>query len=145
MSFGVAEPVPLDLGTLLRRAVLDHVSTERRRVFDPVAHVGVPGAQVARLELQRDDLDHALRIDALEAMVRRVQDDAADLDTALLVWLTRPGALDLQDVDVDWAGAARSAALELTRVLVMVVVTRRGWHDPTTGATRTWRRLRPVR
>ncbi len=142
---------------LLRQAVVDHVSAERRRVFAPVLHVGEPGARVVTLPLGEEhvdqrlaaSLDHALRTDVLEAMVRRLGVDGADDSPghprAPLAWLTRRGPLDAQDLDLAWASAARSAAAELGHPLLLVVVTRRGWRDPVTGATRTWRRLRPRR
>ena len=61
---------------------------------------------------------------------------------APLVWLTRPGELDLQDVDAAWLAAARTAYAEAAAPLTMVVVTRRGWRDPRSGVRREWKRLR---
>ena len=58
------------------------------------------------------------------------------------MWLTRAGPLDLQDVDAAWLAAARTAASEAGVALTMVVVTRRGWCDPRSGARREWKRLR---
>jgi hypothetical protein len=141
------ETQPAALGAVLRRAVLDHLTSEHRRVFPPSVHVGTPGVPGASVSLSPADrqLDHALRVDALQAMVRcvRRQHDV----TTPLVWLTRRGTLEVQDVDLAWTSAARtaSAELDLPEPLPLVVVTRQGWHDPRTGATRTWRRLRPPR
>ena len=135
----IDEPVPPELAALLRRAVLDHGRTERRRVFAPVVHVGVPGALTARLDLgDNGRTDHALRVDLLEAMVRRTRRPGP----TPLVWLTRRGDLDPQDVDLAWLAAARHAAGELGVALPMVVVNRRCWRDPASGVGRTWKRLR---
>jgi|GEM_PF-1596136 len=125
----------------LRRAVLDHVVAERRRVFPPVVHVGLPGSDGACFLPDGHQLDQALRTDVIEALTRRVRRP----DAPLLVWLTRRGDLDEQDADLLWARAARGAAYELGRPLPMVVVTRKGWRDPLSGDSRTWRRLRPTR
>lgn len=137
---GIVEPVPRDLQRLLRRAVLDHTTTERQRVFPPALHVGVPGAVRARFVVGPDDgtLDHAVRTDVVEAMVRRTRRP----DAHPIVWLTRRGQLDLQDVDLDWLAAARTAGAELGIPLPLVVVNRRSWRDPRTGVGRQWERLR---
>ncbi|MFB9314822.1 hypothetical protein [Nocardioides plantarum] len=134
----ITEPVDRRLLALLRRAVLEHVGQERRRVHPPVVHVGVPGGVTAALTLGDQGLDHALRTDVLEAMVRQTQ--VAGSPT--LVWLSRSGARETRDVDLAWLTAARAAAAELGRALPMVVVTRRSWLDPSTGVYRDWLRLR---
>lgn len=140
------EPPPPAPAASLRRAVLDHLTSEHRRVFPPAVHVGTPGVPGAAVALcpADDQLDHALRVDALEAMVRCVWQRGV---TAPLAWLTRRGTLEVQDVDLAWTSAARAASTELALAapLPLVVVTRQGWHDPGTGAQRTWRRLRPPR
>ncbi|MDN4173122.1 hypothetical protein QWY28_09230 [Nocardioides sp. SOB77] len=137
---GVPVAVPAELGRLLRRAVLEHARGERRRVHLPLVHVGVPGGAERVLAVRPEDrLDHALRADAVAAMraaTRRA------LGSEPLVWLTRTGPLELQDVDAAWLAAARTAYAEADAVLVMVVVNRRGWWDPRSGAGRTWQRLR---
>lgn len=135
----ITDPVPRALLALLRRAVLDHAAGEQRRVFPPTVHVGVPGAVQATLELGDQRLDHALRTDVVEAMVRRIRRPGP----TPLVWLTRRGELDVQDVDLAWLAATRAAAGELGVVLPMVVVNRRCWREPSTGVGRTWARLRP--
>ena len=138
---GIEEPVDGPLHKALRRAVLEHATSERRRVFAPLLHVGTPGGPqdvFAPAHLDPDPLDHALRADVAAALLRRHRSTSP----APLVWLTRPGELCLQDVDAAWLAAARTAAAEADLPLTMVVVTRRGWWDPRSGATRTWRRLR---
>lgn len=139
---GLVEPIPSALHQLLRRAVLDHALSERRRVHLPIVHVGVPGSTERVFGVRPEDgADHTLRTDvvaALLATARRCGGDA----TPPLVWLTRPGELDLQDVDAQWLAAARAAFAEAKVPLVMVVVNRHGWRDPRTGVARHWKRLR---
>ncbi len=136
----ITEPVDRRLLALLRRAVLVHATSERRRVHPPVVHVGRPGGPTANLTLGDQRLDHALRTDAIEAMVRSTGGRAAA--TPPLVWLTRPGTLEVRDVDLAWLAATRAAAAELGQALPMVVVNRRSWCDPSTGVHRDWVRLR---
>lgn len=138
---GLVEPLPRALHAALRRAVLDHATSERRRRFTPALHVGTPGAAQAVLALEPDErLDHSLRTDVVAAMLARV--GRLPGPAAPLVWLTRPGELDLQDVDARWLSAARAACAESGTPLTLVVVGRHGWRDPRSGASRTWRRLR---
>ena len=137
---GICEPVPRATAAVLRRAALDHVRSERRRDFAPLLHVGLPGAgEEVFPVVPGEPGDHALRADVVAAMLRRWRRSQS---TGPLVWLTRRGPLDLEDVDADWLAAARTAAAEAGIELVMVVVTRRGWTDPRTGVTCTWKRLR---
>jgi hypothetical protein len=48
----------------------------------------------------------------------------------------------VEDLDLAWLAAARSASAEAAVALVLVVVTRSGWFDPRTGVRREWKRLR---
>ncbi|WP_435741458.1 hypothetical protein [Nocardioides sp. SYSU DS0663] len=138
---GLTEPLPRELARLLRRAVLEHALAERRRVHPPVLHVGVPGGPERLLAVRPEDrTDHGLRTDVVAALLAAVR--RAEPARAPLVWLTRPGPLDLQDVDVQWAAAARAAFAEAGVPLVLVVANRKGWRDPLTGTERTWQRLR---
>jgi hypothetical protein len=140
MEEGIVEPVARGLHVRLRRAVLDHASTERRRVFQPVLHVGSPGATVADFVIEPDEpTDHALRTDVVSAMLRRARQHGG----TPLVWLSRPGApSEVRDVDLEWLAAARSAGAELGRHLPYVVINRRAWRDPRTGVGRVWQRVR---
>jgi hypothetical protein len=138
---GITEPVPRPLQRLLREAVIAHVASEHRRVHPPVLHAGVPGRAARRLVLdQEEPLDHALRTDIVEAMVRR----GVQQGRVPLLWLTRRdvdhGAT--APVDIEWVAAAACAGGELGVRLDLVVVTRHGWHDPRTGVARRWKRLR---
>jgi hypothetical protein len=136
---GLQEPVRRELRALLRRAVLDHAVTERRRHYLPLLRVGRPGGAQTVFAVRPDETtDHALRADVVAAMLRRVRRP----EETALVWLTRAGDLDLQDVDADWLAAARTAYAEAGVPLTMVVVNRRGWRDPRSGAGHQWSRLR---
>jgi len=143
---GLCDPLARRTDALLRRAVLAHVSSERRRVHPEVLHVGVPGGPVASLSLDAvEPSDPGLRADVVAALrVRATQDGTAERGEPL-VWLTRAGGLDLQDVDVRWLTAARAAYDEAGAPLSFVVVNRQGWRDPRSGLSRTWVRLRPRR
>ena len=99
-------------------------------------HVGRPGVRERTVAAALTVTDHALRCDLVAAMVA----GCGEVDP--LVWLTRPGDLDREDLDVAWAAATRAAAAEAGRPWSCVVVTRRGWCDPVTGEGRTWQRLR---
>lgn len=134
---GLHEPLALPLARLLRRAVLDHAATERRRHHLPIVHVGTPGGPTAVLPVRPDEpTDHALRADLVAALARR-----AGTPTPL-VWLTRPGDLAVHDADAAWLAAARQAFAEAGRPLVFVAVTRHGWLDPRSGLSRRWVRIR---
>ncbi|WP_193607132.1 hypothetical protein [Nocardioides lijunqiniae] len=140
MAEGLRAPLAPALHRLLRRAVLDHATAEHRRRFLPLVHVGLPGERETVFAVRLDEpTDHALRTDIVSAMVRRVRRPGP----TAMVWLTRPGALEPQDVDLAWLAAARSAYGELALPLVMVVVNRHGWRDPRSGAECRWQRLRP--
>jgi hypothetical protein len=59
-----------------------------------------------------------------------------------MTWLTRPGCLEPQDVDLAWLRVVAAVNGETGHSLPFVVVTRAGWRDPRSGVGRTWRRLR---
>jgi hypothetical protein len=133
----VEDPVSRADQLLLRRLVLDHKGAERRRCFPAVLHLGGPGRpETGRIDESDADLDHALRCDVLESMLRQPRDGP------LMAWLTRPGDLELQDVDLAWLRAVTAVNGELGRSLPYLVVTREGWRDPRSGVGRSWRRLR---
>ena len=133
----VEEPVSRADQALLRRLVLDHKASERRHRFPAVLHLGGPGrAETGRVDESEAELDHALRCDVLEAMLRRSRGGP------LMTWLTRPGDLEVQDVDLAWLRAVTAVNGETGRSLPYLVVTREGWRDPRTGVGRSWRRLR---
>jgi hypothetical protein len=133
----VNEPVSRADQALLRRLVLDHRAAERRHRFPEVLHLGGPGRpETGRIDESEADLDHALRCDVLEAMLRRTSAGP------LMTWLTRPGDLEVQDVDLAWLRAVRAVNGETGRSLPYLVVTREGWRDPCSGVCRSWRRLR---
>jgi hypothetical protein len=94
------------------------------------------GHVVERSEDPAEALDQALRCEVLAALLRRGRADP------VMAWLTRPGDLAVQDVDLAWLRAVTTVGEEVGRVLPYVVVTRAGWRDPRSGVGRTWRRLR---
>ena len=134
---GLREPVDRAVQQLLRRAVVEHAVAEHRKDFPPVLHVGVPGVRSRRFEIA-SSLDHAVRTDIVEAMLR----PAVEKRVVPLLWLTRRGDLEPHDVDGAWSAAVHAAGGELGLALGLVVVTRRSWHDPRTGVLRTWKRVR---
>jgi hypothetical protein len=140
---GIHEPVAQALSTVLRRAVLEHVLRERRRVHPPSLHVGWPGGPEEVFTPQPDDaLDHTLRSDIIATMLRTVRRQAPAARAVPMLWLIRPGPLAVTDVDQAWLAAAISATGEAGVGLTMVSVNRHGWLDPRTGVRREWRRLR---
>ena len=134
---GRDEPLDPDEHALLRRAVLEHARSERRRVFAPLLHVGTP-AQAHEVFAAGDPPDHGLATDVMASLLRR----AGGYCPAPLVWLTRNRDLVHEDLDARWLAAALAASQEAEQPLRMVVVTRQGWRDPRSGALRTWVRLR---
>ncbi len=134
----IVEPVPPDLARQLRQAVLTHNRSETRRIFPPALNVAAPSGVSARLPLDDEEpTDHALRTDVVEAMCRRV-----GASTSALVWVSRSGDLAWRtSTSTGWPPVAPPGP-NLALSLHMVVVTRRGWSDPASGATRTWARLR---
>lgn len=118
-----------------RAAVLDLARSEVRRVHPTLLRVGDP-CGTADVVPEDPTWDHALRTDLLSALLwRRRERDP-------LVWLTRTGDLAWQDVDQRWYAAFLASREETGICAQLLVVTRHGWHDPATGATRTWRRIR---
>lgn len=138
---GLVEPVAPRLAALLRRAVLDHATSEPRRHFPARLHVGTPGGAQRVLAVADEETDHSLRTDVVAAMLGRAAVGGID-GIGPLVWITRPGELELQDVDATWLAAALAATGEAGRPLVLVAVTRHGWWDPRSGLSRRWKRLR---
>lgn len=134
----IHEPVPRSLGTDLRAAVLRLRVGESRRWFPPVVHLGRPGpGELGFTDAPGDGQDAGLRRDVVAEMLRRT-----DRTVDPLLWVTRPGALGLEDVDAAWLSAAWAAHEEAGLSLTMVVVTRHGWWDPRSNVRRVWKRLR---
>ncbi len=140
MSVAVVEPVPDPLRRVLRRAVRELAGRERRRRFPPRLHIGVPGGSTRTFEPRDDPLDRALRIDVVEAMVRSGINHLGTVPGPRLIWLTRPGPLRLEDVDLEWLSATRAACGELEIAAHFLVVCRQAWVDPASGVGRAWRR-----
>lgn len=136
----------------LRSAVLELARRGPARSFAPTLSVGDPEARWATyVDGSRPHsrhpppvgsrLDHAVRTDVVAALLAdALPDDVARRQP--VAWLARPADQEDPDCDREWLAAATSAFAELGVPLVFVVVTRCGWHDPRTGASRAWRRLR---
>lgn len=112
--------------------------SERRAHFPAVLHVGTPGGATSTV-VDDPRWDAGLRADVAAAVLR-----CRDGSTAT-AWVTRPGDLDLQDVDVAWLGPVLRSAEENGVDVTFVVVTRHGWVDPRSGVRREWRRIRDRR
>jgi hypothetical protein len=123
----------------LRLAVGLFRMAETRRQFPPRLQVGTPGGEASSFEdLAADRLDADLRTEVGAALLSR----ALVATPSPAAWLTRTGELSTHDTDLVWLSATERAAAEAGIALPFVVVTRRGWYDPRTGARREWRRLR---
>lgn len=125
--------------------VLEHIEAESRRIFAPTLYLASGWAAGAPVSCELDpDLDDALRTDITAALLRRVM--SADAHTTILAWLIRTGELDTQDVDLASLRSLRAATAEAAcGDFDFVVITRRGWRDPVTGAGQEWKRLRDRR
>lgn len=132
----LVDPLSPDLRRGLRRAVMEHAEQERRRRHLCVVHVGTPAGSQVMVPVHEGETDHTLRVDVLAAALAR------EPGPDVLLWLTRTGPLELQDVDASWLASALAAAAEAHRDLTFVVVTRHGWWDPRSGTRTTWKRLR---
>ncbi len=128
------DPLPALDRRLLRQAVLALATTEHRRRFPPMVHVGTPGGPIVSVA-DDPDWDHGLRTEMIGAVLRALGDPS-------WVWVTRAGSLALQDVEAAWLGPTVAAAHERGSDPAFVVVTRHGWRDPRSGVGRTWRRIR---
>jgi len=134
---GLHDPLSPVIEKRLRRAVLDHTATEHRRSFLPLVHLGIPGGrEVAHPHREDEPTDPWLRADIIHSMRRRV--GVPDP----IMWLTRAGSTEIEDVDLRWLAAARQAFREIDAPLTYVVVTRNAWVDPRSGMSRRWKRLR---
>lgn len=132
---------PPDRPALLRREVgllRGHCGRGR---FPSVLHLGLLGGRQHPVTLDPADvplLDPGARAD----LVGRLLDGWTGADPPVL-WLTRPGAPDLEDDDLAWSAAAdRAFAARGDAAPSCYVVTPTGWADVRTGEGRRWKRLR---
>lgn len=137
---GVSIHAPIDRFTHheLRAAVLELREAEPRRRFPMALHAGLPGAATSLRHVHLERADEGLARDLALILLDRARRDHQQH----FCWLTRPGALTLHDADLFWGSAVHWAAQALSSPVSLVAVTREGWFCPTTGVTRTWRRLR---
>ena len=108
------------------------------RALPTLVHVGELAGD--RVTMPADpSYDAGLRADVLTRALDR------GIDAWTSIWLTRGGVLCVGDADLAWFAAARTA---FGRHGIgdpgVHVVTRYGWLDLRTGASRTWRRVRPL-
>jgi hypothetical protein len=131
---------PPDTALLLRREVGLLREREARRRFDTAVYVGSLGGDRDSFVVRAGDvpaLDHGLRVDVVAELLERTP---ADLRTA---WTVRPGTAEAHDEDALWHAAARAAFAMHGRPLeAFYTITRYGWRDVATGASRSWKRLR---
>ena len=140
---GLCEPLARPLLTVLRRAVVDHATAERRRVYPPLLHVGWPGVRGEVFAAEPGDrFDPALRSDVVAALLRSARLRPPTAGAVPMLWLTRSGTLEVGDLDRAWLNAGLRASAEAGLGLTFVVVTKHGWRDPRTGSHREWRRVR---
>lgn len=135
------------LEELRRRAVREHATAERRARHVPILHVGVPGEPHEVFAIDPEETsDQALRTDVVAALRQRARQRAGTptANAEPLVWLTRGGDLEPQDLDMAWFAAARQAYGEAGAEPRFALVGRHGWYDPATGERRTWVRPRPI-
>lgn len=136
----LTDPVPRPTALLLREAVRRHAAGQQRQRFAPLLHLGRPGVRERSFPAALTGTDHALRCDLVAALLATRRAGEAEPDP--IVWLTRPGGLEAEDVDQAWLSAAAAAYAEAGRELTWVVVTRHGWRDPRSGVQREWQRIR---
>lgn len=131
---------PPDTALLLRREVGLLRQRETRRAFDTAVYVGTLGGERDSFVLRARDLptlDRGLRVDVVAELLERTPDE---LCTA---WTVRPGTAEHHDEDGHWHAAARAAFAMHGRPLeAFYAITRYGWRDVATGASRSWKRLR---
>lgn len=108
------------------------------RALPTLVHVGQLAGH--RITLPADpSYDAGLRADVLTRALDR------GIDEHTSIWLTRGGQPSVADVDLAWFAAARTAfGRHGVGDPAVHVVTRYGWLDVRTGASRTWRRVRPL-
>lgn len=129
------------VAALLRTAVFAHATSERRRIFGPVLHVGVPGMDHPVTPALLDgEGDPALRTDVVAAMLTAHR--RSGTDTRPVAWLTRSGELTLHDADAAWIGPVGAAYEEAALDPCFAVVTKQGWWHPRSGVRRVWKRPR---
>ena len=138
-----------------RRAVLDLVAEEKRHRFPAVLHLGVPGQahatvlaamcrfgdrrQASLLPEDQRHQDSAHRSDVLAALLTAHARRTRQLPA---LWLTRPGELEMHDVDAAWLSPAARTFAEAGLPFSLAVVTKHGWWEPLSGVRRTWVRAR---
>lgn len=135
---------------VLRAEVAALRRREQRRIFPARLCVGPGSERWVSQELPwppRDRLDEGLLFDLLDGLYDagpRVGAHPGPPVGDRLTWLVRPGRPEPHDLDLRVAAVVERvrAAHGTPGAAGLVVLTRYGWLDPLTGASRTWKRLR---
>ncbi len=142
-SSRAAPAAPLGSGRLadLRTEVGRFRICEPRRRFPPAVHVGRPaGPRESAALTETKGYDAGLRADVVSRLLDLL---AWDLPEEPAAWLTRPGDLEPQDVDLAWLAASHLAfAMHGRSLASYYVITRAGWLEMRSGQRRVWKRLR---
>ena len=116
---------------------------EQRRIFPMRVSLGLPAVAAVETELPwpvSPEFDAGLRFDLVCGLV---DEWMASGGGPAFGWLTRPGAPQSHDRDLEWYSATvRACAAYDCELLGFRAVTRSGWWDVETGRSRVWRRLR---
>jgi hypothetical protein len=136
-----SEPVELSFRSEVSRLR----AGERRRLFPLTLHIGTPDGAQQRLEVpwpMPSELDQGLRFDLADALVGALASSWPE-ELAAWGWVTRPGVPELHDYDLAWFSVvSRAMGAHGLALAGFRAVTRTGWLDVTSGAGRTWKRLR---
>lgn len=134
---------PLPQAGRVHRAMRDFVAAAgTRRALPTTMHVGAPEGEHADIPVAPWH-DGGIRV---ELVARGLAGLGAEAYDGALPWLSRPGDLDTEDVDLQWCAASRAAYGRYGLTLPgFFVVTRHGWCDVLTGEAHRWQRVRPAR
>lgn len=142
-GLGLVTPLPLAVRSMLRSAVFEHARGERRRLFPAQLHVGTPGGSRVSSVIAEAPTDFGTRVDLIHAMIRRAEAGGVSTPTRVpWVWLTRSGPAITDDLDLSVLAPTMHAFSEAALPLSYVVITSRGWHDPRSGLSHSWVRVR---
>ncbi|MFS3130003.1 hypothetical protein ACLM5J_16505 [Nocardioides sp. Bht2] len=122
----------------LRLAVHRLRQQNRGRLFPWLLHVGgLDGDDRSFSVTDPGRVDAGLRLDLCFALLGHCEEPGA------LIWITRPGDVEVTATDLAWLQSAWGASRDLGRPLSpALVVTKSGWAAPFSGEQMQWQRLR---